>query len=493
MQTTYAVSLIAPDCSETDRITAVDVWSDWLAENYRTDSRPPGLSVRVRERSDDPVFRITVTKAETDVTNVLTATIATINGNLLFDVRNVTFPTTSKVAPTKPAIPQRSVIDTVRKTLSRIIVEDANVRVSDIARQLTTEIEGQEVGAFVRDAPSRRLPVVIEVHDFERGTRPLFGTTLGPLVGLVHLVSVNDPAALKGFSDLSGISLVTPGSIHICWAGATEPHRYDIPVPQVSRLAVFESIIETVVSSSALSLPLPRLPSPPRDELPAETYSPQHITSSSTGYSEEEWIDALDDSEQRVEQLESRVMELEASLTSADLIIDRQNKLKDHLIAEKTALEIQLSQSTADTNIKSVKQAIDFARLHSSFLYFHDRAIESGYALQTADPMAVVRALAALDRVAHKWLVGDIANTSIAATCKAEGLDFAAGISDTAVNKYGSDYQIEWRGQPVLAEAHVRIGVGSHHARIHVYFDSETHQVVVAYIGRHLRDKGSAS
>jgi hypothetical protein len=492
MQTTYAVSLLAPDSSEKDRITAVDLWSDWLAENYRTDTRPPGLSVRVRERSDDPVFRITVNKAETDVTNVLTATIALIDGNLLFDVRNVTFPTISKVVPSRSFIPQRSVIDTVRKTLAEIVIEDANVRVSNTARQLSTELHGQEVGALIH-APSRRLPIVVEVHDFERGTPPLFGKQVGPLVGLAHLVSITDPAALTGFSDMSGLSLITPGSIHVCWAGSMEPHRFDVPLPQVSRVSVFETLVETIVSSAALSLPLPRLPSPPRDELPVETFSPQRITSSSSGYSEEEWIEALDESEQRVEQLESRVMELEASLTSADLIIDRQNKLKDHLIAEKTALEIQLSQAPADVNIKTVKQAVDFAQLHSSFLVFHERAIESGHALQAADPIAIVKALAALDRVAHKWLMGDITNTSIAATCKAEGLDFAAGVSDTAVNKYGTDYQIEWNGRPVLAEAHVRVGQGSNHARIHVYFDHDTHRVVVAYIGRHLRDKGSGS
>lgn len=492
MQTTYAISLVATDCSESDRITAIDLWSDWLAENYPTETRPPGLSVRVRERSDDPVFRITVTKAETDVTNVLTATIAKMNGNLLFDVRNVTFPITSKVAPSKTVIPKRSVIDTVRKTLSHIIIEDANVRVTETARMLSTELEGQEVGAFLH-APSRRLPVVVEVHDFERGTTPLFGRNLGPLVGLAHLVSITTPAALAGFSDMSGLSLVTPGSVHVCWAGHVDPHRYDIPVPQASRIAMFETIIETIVSTAALSLPLPRLPSPPRDESPVETSSPQRITSSSSGYSEEEWIEALDESEQRVEQLESRVMELEASLTSADLIIDRQNSLRDHLIAEKTALEIQLSETSQDTNLKTVKQAVEFAMLHSSFLVFHDRAVESGMALQSADPVAIVKALAALDRVAHKWLVGDISNTSIAATCKAEGLDFAAGVSDTAVNKYGADYQIDWRGRAVLAEAHVRIGQGALHARIHVYFDHETHQVVIAYIGRHLRDKGSGS
>lgn len=492
MQTTYAVSLLAPDSSETDRLTAVDLWSDWLAENYRTDSRPPGLSVRVRERSDDPVFRITVNKAETDVTNVLTATIAMMNGTLLFDVRNVTFPTASRVAPSKPVIPQRSIIETVRKTLNGIVIEDANVRVSDTARQLVSELDGQEVGALIH-APSRRLPIVIEVHDFERGTPPLMGERLGPLVGLAHLVSIANPIALSGFSDMSGLSLITPGSLHICWAGSVEPQRHDVPVPQASRLGLFQTIVENIVSAAALSLPIPRLPSPPRDEMPIETFSPQRITSSSSGYSEEEWIEALDESEQRVEQLESRVMELEASLTSADLIIDRQNKQKDLLIAEKTALEIQTANSTSDTNIKTVRQAVDFAQLHSSFLTFHQRAIESGHALQSADPIAIVKALAALDRVAHKWLVGDITNTSLTAACRAEGLDFAAGVSDTAVNKYGSDYQIEWNGRQVLAEAHVRVGQGTHHARIHVYFDHETHQVVVAYIGRHLRDKGSAS
>jgi hypothetical protein len=45
----------------------------------------------------------------------------------------------------------------------------------------------------------------------------------------------------------------------------------------------------------------------------------------------------------------------------------------------------------------------------------------------------------------------------------------------------------------VRAEAHLRRGRKTHLVRIHLYFDDETQQVVVAYIGRHLRDKGSAS
>jgi hypothetical protein len=73
------------------------------------------------------------------------------------------------------------------------------------------------------------------------------------------------------------------------------------------------------------------------------------------------------------------------------------------------------------------------------------------------------------------------------------GLDFVASISDTALKKYEEDYLIEWRGRAVRAEAHLRRGRKTHLVRIHVFFDDETQQVVVAYIGRHLRDKGSAS
>ena len=50
-----------------------------------------------------------------------------------------------------------------------------------------------------------------------------------------------------------------------------------------------------------------------------------------------------------------------------------------------------------------------------------------------------------------------------------------------------------WHGKPVIAAAHLRRGRKAHLVRIHVHFDDERQQVVVAYIGRHLRDKGSSS
>lgn len=39
--------------------------------------------------------------------------------------------------------------------------------------------------------------------------------------------------------------------------------------------------------------------------------------------------------------------------------------------------------------------------------------------------------------------------------------------------------------------AHIRNGKGARLYRVHVFFDDEAQQVVVAYVGRHLRDKST--
>jgi hypothetical protein len=138
-------------------------------------------------------------------------------------------------------------------------------------------------------------------------------------------------------------------------------------------------------------------------------------------------------------------------------------------------------------------EALRLARLHCPFLVFHDRAIESGEGLEGPEPVSVLQDLVRLNEVARAWMSGEITGTSIKLACRQMGLDFVPAISVTARQKYEEDYLIDWRGRTVRAEAHLRRGRKTHLVRIHLYFDDETQQVVVAYIGRHLRDKGSAS
>jgi hypothetical protein len=497
MLTTYAVSLTAPDRTERDRIVLVDLLTDWLLEHYPIDSRPAGTSVRVRERSDDPVFRITINETSHDDNNILTATVALLRGELIFDVRNISVPTNNKIAPHPPNNATLSVVKMVRAAVNKVSLEDANMRVRDVARTVATEIEGQEIGAFL-GAPSRRLPVIVEVVDTERNAPPLFKDGLGPLVGLAHLFMITSAEALQGFVDMSGLTMITPGSAHVCWAGPDDPLRIDVnQLPQASRLLALRHTAQTIISTAALSLPVPHLPPAPRDDDYDDTApTPRTMTSGSS----EEWIEALADTERRVEELESFVMELEASLTSADRMLKKQrDELEakgvqfDELVLRNVSLEMQAGKTPGVISIASVQEALRMAQEHCPFLTFHERALDSGKALQGPDPVLILQDLVRLNAVARAWMAGEFPDTSIVLACRQMGLDYAARVSDTARQKFEEDYLIQWRGKPVLAESHIRRGRKNSLVRIHVYFDKENHQVVVAYIGRHLRDKGSSN
>lgn len=494
MITTYALSLTAPDLTENERIALVDLVSDWLIDNYPSESRPAGTSVRVRERSDDPVFRVTINETLRDQTNILTATVALLDDELIFDVRNVAIPIVEKVAPHALAPVSATVVQMVRAALHAVPLEDANMRVSDSTRTATTELDGQEIGAFLH-APRRRLPVIVEITDAERNIQPLFSKGLGPLVGLAHLVTITTSNAVQGFIDMSGLSMVTPGSVLVCWSGTAEPHRVDVSqLPPASRMPTLRHTADTIISAAALSLPVPHLPPPPRtdefDDTGPTQRTPGPVESDS---SSDAWIAALEDSERRVE-------ELEAALSSADRLLKEQRDALeekgvqlDELVLRNVALEIQAGNTPGVVSIASVNEAVRLAQSHCPFLTFHDRAIESASSLQGPDPVLVLQDLVRLNEVARAWMAGEISDNSIVLACRQMGLDYAAKVSDTARQKFEEDYLIQWRGKPVRAEAHIRRGRRTHLVRIHVYFDKETHQVVVAYIGRHLRDRGSSN
>ncbi|MEK7410160.1 MAG: hypothetical protein AAB327_02050, partial [Actinomycetota bacterium] len=65
--------------------------------------------------------------------------------------------------------------------------------------------------------------------------------------------------------------------------------------------------------------------------------------------------------------------------------------------------------------------------------------------------------------------------------------NFAADVSDTAKHRFSDDYAIDWLGEIVYATPHIRCG----DIRIHFYLDRVRLQVVIAYVGRHLRDKST--
>ncbi|MFM8381649.1 MAG: hypothetical protein ACKOA6_06580, partial [Actinomycetota bacterium] len=135
--------------------------------------------------------------------------------------------------------------------------------------------------------------------------------------------------------------------------------------------------------------------------------------------------------------------------------------------------------------LDAVKQAQEMCEN----LTFHPRALETAAQLDGVDANRLLHDLVRLNVVAGDWQTGRINRASLKISCRGIGLDFAAGISDTAEYKYGSEYAFTWRGRTEYAVAHIRNGRGPRLYRVHLFFDDESRQVVVAYVGRHLRGK----
>ncbi len=493
MITTFATTLTAVDYSERDRITLVDLVTDWQMEHYPFDENAPGTSVRVREGTDDPVFRLTITQSATGkpYAQTITATVVALDSILLFDLRIVATPTTIRVAPyvVQPLPPH--VVRLVNSVLASVRMEDANEYLSGTTSVITTEDDGARVGALVH-APRRTLPVVVEIVDFENGAAPILPNALGPLTGLVHQFRITTPDALRGYLSLAGTALTGPGHLLVHWAGSLEPHierRQDVRAGQ--EFSVVQRLATLITEIAARTVGAPRLPPPPR-------YDDEPIVESNRDTATDD--DEVDDQALHIEQLEATVEDMQAALADADRIIaeqrvqiEQKGGQLDELILRNVSLEIQAGSTPQVRAVASMKEALRLAQEHCPQLVFHERALESGEHLEGPEPVSVLQDLVRLNEVARAWRAGEISGTSIVLACRQMGLDFAPRISDNARQKFEEDYLITWRGETVRTEAHLRRGRKAHLVRIHVYFDQETQEVVVAYIGRHLRDKGTQS
>ncbi len=498
MITTYAVSLSSVDRTEADRIALIDLITDWQMEAYPVDvndDAPTTFTVRTRLASNDPVFRTTITEstAKSSHVSTTTATASLINGVLTFDFRIVTTPRTVKVAPHRMPMVPPHVIKLIRNVLKAVPTFDAERRVADDVSVITTELQGQDIG-YLRFVEKRALPLVVEIADIGSNNPPLVARGVGPLVGLVHMVHITTEEALDGYLDASRQSLINPGTVVVHWAdNGQEPTILRFrEIPPASRGREIEHLVTSIIETAARSIAAPHVPPPPRD-IDEDLYEVP-----SRELSDDARADA--DTAAHIEQLEAMVNDLQGSLTEAERIIAEQSsriEMRDDqvnkLVLQKLALESLAGAQPQLEDVTTMAQAMDLAKSKFEFLVFHDRAMESGKKLEGPEPMSILRDLWRLNSVASRWMAGEISGTSLKAVCAEAGLNFASGISENARQKFEEDYLIDWHGEKVRAEAHIKRGKKSHLVRIHVYFDAERQQVVVAYIGRHLRDKGSKS
>jgi hypothetical protein len=183
----------------------------------------------------------------------------------------------------------------------------------------------------------------------------------------------------------------------------------------------------------------------------------------------------------QVEDLTRTQDELMENIAGTDLINASLVDERDRYLDQLTAF---LSLRNSEDWPRTPREAVARSELMCPNLIFHERSRTSSDDVQTQNGKRVLESLIELNNIASRLKDGRIPLHMFEIHCR-DRLNFAADVSDTAKHRFSEDYAIDWQGETVYATAHIRCG----DLRIHFYLDRIRLQVVIAYVGRHLRDK----
>lgn len=340
----------------------------------------------------------------------------------------------------------------------------------------------------------RRLPVVAVsktvIDDVQRPLLRPDGLAYR-LAANAHVVVV-DRACSWAITDAIGKPLsVYEGAVRLWWprfASSDDPYRHTLVtrdrVERDPRRAE-EAIVRRVWRAAVDALGPPSLEA-------------QVISSRNRTETERRMADLRGRASEAEEWQELLGQQLDENADLRWQLDDLQNDVDD-LRAALAEAQAQ-AQSSADEeddeelpDVASVEDAVKLASEELSNVVFLPAAFAAARESKYPDPNQVLRDLRALGRVASKWAAGDLSG-GFRVGFAAEPVTYREGISQTALTKYPSDYEIEYAGSIVMMGPHLRRGVGAPDAilRIYWYVDDTTRQFIVGHVGRKLRDKKNA-
>lgn len=500
MKPYYCVRLEGSAWSSVQQSQLRELVESWLEAEHPFDDRGPGVSIRLDAENAEQWWRYTIDESLNGGAIVSTTiTILNLEKKSSFEVRTSVIPGGSRVTPLKISVSLKSKRELLRRVVETVTLYDAGMKIGAQSAVITDTSGAEAIAAFF-EAPSRALPLVIETMPSREMS--VFETQkLAPeLAGLAHVVQIIGSAPRVAFNEFHGREVLSQQGLVIMWpdhstysisglgtkAGAGESDRNRV------RLVITE-----VAADSLAPLRAPRFRRRAAEqEIETRVVEAEKIENDALGDPEtvswSEYRSALDGWQEYVEKVD----ELEQAMAEADRIIaekqqllEKGDQVVDQLVLQNTELAIRLGRSPTGLVATSAIDAVRQAKSMCENLVFHEQALRSAEQIQGIDANRLLQDLVRLNIVAGDWQTGRITNSSLTISCRSFGLNYAAGIGEVAENKYGEDYSFNWRGRTEYAVAHIRNGRGVHLYRIHVFFDDDSHQVVVAYIGRHLRGK----
>ena len=472
MITTYGFSIATPN--KELRQAAIDAVFRWLDDEHPHEKRTNTTPVNIRYSANDPIFRVDVLEQDPRqaAARGTTATLIVSKNELYFDLRRT-------LRPTKAALLPRRTIDRPELRLTQLVIEivelfktrDAGQMISPKITIANDQVSGQSLAAFA-EAPGRRLPIVIEVIVGKPAPITRANTAL-QLAGIAHVAHIASHVAEEAFNNLHGARIISSSWITVVWPRGAETENFH---QQDDDELVKQLIAASIGSLATLVL------APPKKRSLDPAQKPVSIQQNPTTQS----ISATEFDELR--RVNRELLEENAGLlenaTLTDMLSAQKTEERDRAYDQ---LATFLLMDEDKSYLDKIADAVAFAQKNLPNIIFHQRAISSANESHLMNGRRIYSNLVELNNLAARLQRGDFAPNVFNIYCNQQLSNFAASISGEAEHRYAQDYSIEWKGVNVLAKPHIRCG----DARIHFYHDTSTNEIVIAYVGRHLRDKST--
>ena len=500
MKPYYCVRLEGPTWPSAQQTKLRALVENWLEAEHPFDDRGPGVSIRLDSENPEQWWRYTIDESLNSGAIVSTTiTILNLDKKSTFEVRTSVIPGGSRVTPLSVKVSVKTKRALLARVVETVTLYDAGMKIGTKAAVINEPSGAEAIAAFF-EAPSRSLPIVIETMLSSETSVFEAHELAAELAGLAHVVQIIGSASRAAFNEFHGRDVLPQQGLVILWPDHTNNtivgNGMLAGAGVKDRNYVRQSVTD-IASDSLAPLRAPRFRRRAvEQEVETRVVEAEKKEFDTLGDPETvswgEYRTALD----RWQETEERVGELEQALAEADRIVaekqqllEKGDQVVDQLVLQNTELAIRLGRSPSGLVATSAIDAVRQAKSMCENLVFHEQALQSAEQIQGIDANRLLQDLVRLNIVAGDWQTGRISNSSLTISCRSFGLNYAAGIGEVAENKYGEDYSFTWRGRTEYAVAHIRNGRGVHLYRVHVFFDDDSHQVIVAYIGRHLRGK----
>jgi len=484
--TVYGVTLISPKAKDDAhdramRETVGHLLEPWLERTWPHDKRTNTTQVSMHSSVTDKVFRCEISEQHPndDARQVtLVSLFPSRRGDLCVDVRREVRPTGSLILPrTRSERPPVALTSLVGEVARELRARDANNFISGSPSRVSTSDEGAAVAALF-DAPSRRLPVVVECTSKKGSNTTTTADTARVLTGIAHVYHLTTPAAEEGFNAYYGKRKASSSWVLVAWprVGQTMPLS---EYPQSDD----ERLVSELIAAAVGALPI--LPRPTTRPQGASTVPIQQVVANTSSTEVGSLRRKNQELEQRVDELQADYDDLHENLTMTEHLSAKIAEERDRYRDQLTSFLLLRDDAKQWNNSAHV---LELAKKSFAMLDFH-RDLENRLGSTQFPPATNQRifgSLLELNNLAARLRRGDIEPHLFNTYCS-EKFNFAPSVSDNAVNKFGSDYTILWNDAPVQLGPHIRCN----EARIYFYVDASQRRVVIGHVGGHLRDKAN--